>query len=218
MGLIHPGIDAVRKHLRVLPGHAVVEMHPEVLEKNGVHLLDKGTSSIRDAQSKVLRLATLLSPIDDSLPAGSTILMVPGDGKRISNFKLGNWQSDREVRLLGIVCERLGCPITMPLNETIMGKYNPSDGTYRPVLDNILLRLPDRLDKSDGGILLPDSLKARPTDIALVEAVGPNVKHVKAGDTVIYERRALFEIGFDGHEDLAFIVEDGIYTVYEVAA
>jgi chaperonin GroES len=216
--VIHPGIAAVRDHLRVLPGHAVVEMHPEKFEQHGVHLLDKGTNSRRDMHDRKLRPATLLSRLTQGreiIEPGATVLMVAADGKRVDSFTLGGWTSAREVRFLGIVCQLLGKPLEMPLTETIMGRYNPGEGRYRPTLSNILLRLPDRIDKSAGGIYLPDALKARPADIAIAESVGPNVKHVKAGDSVIFERRALFEIGLDGHDDLALICEDGIYSVLE---
>jgi chaperonin GroES len=58
------------------------------------------------------------------------------------------------------------------------------------------------------GIYLPDSSKEKPS-VAEVKAVGEDVKHVKAGDKIIYKEYSTTELKIDGTEYL-IVKEDDI--------
>ena len=92
----------------------------------------------------------------------------------------------------------------------------------RPLSDRIILRSLDKIEKTAGGIFLPDSAKEKPAEAEVV-AVGPGllnsngklvVPDVKAGDKVIYAKYAGTEVKVDGinyiiirNDDILGIVE-----------
>ena len=52
--------------------------------------------------------------------------------------------------------------------------------------DYVFLRYDKEKDKKKSGIILSDVSKDKPAT-AIVEAVGPDVKHIKKGDEVIFD-------------------------------
>jgi chaperonin GroES len=62
------------------------------------------------------------------------------------------------------------------------------------------------------GIYLPDTAKEKPT-LAVAKAVGPEVKHVKVGDRIVYKEYATTELKVDGVEYLVVNEEDVLATV-----
>ena len=58
---------------------------------------------------------------------------------------------------------------------------------FMPLFDNILVKPPDVVDVSPGGIYLPDSVKDRQVSTeGIVIAVGPDCEVVVEGDEVMY--------------------------------
>jgi chaperonin GroES len=63
-----------------------------------------------------------------------------------------------------------------------------------------------------GGIYLPDTAKEKPV-VAVVEAVGPDVKGVKKGDRIVYKEYSTTELKIDGKEYLIIQEDDILATV-----
>lgn len=86
----------------------------------------------------------------------------------------------------------------------------------RPLGDRVILQQQKPEEKTQSGIILPDSAKEKPQE-ALVVAVGPGEEtkmQVKEGDKVIYSKYAGTEVKFEdeeyiivGHKDIIAIVE-----------
>jgi chaperonin GroES len=93
----------------------------------------------------------------------------------------------------------------------------------RPLHDRILVkRLEEGEEKSEGGIIIPDTAKEKPQQ-AKVLAVGDGritedgkvqPIDVKSGDTVVFSKYAGTEVKIDG-EELLVIREDDVLGVVE---
>ena len=82
----------------------------------------------------------------------------------------------------------------------------------KPLGDRIVAVRVKAANKTAGGLYLPDSAKEKPV-LAKVEAVGPEVKGVKKGDTIIYKEYSTTELKIDGTEYLIVKEEDVLATV-----
>ena len=65
---------------------------------------------------------------------------------------------------------------------------------------------------TSSGIYLPDSAKEKPT-LAVVVAVGPDVKGVKTDDKIIYKEYSTTELTIDKTEYLVIKEEDILATI-----
>src|SRR5271154_3363483 len=92
----------------------------------------------------------------------------------------------------------------------------------RPLQDRILVRRIEEVEKTRGGIIIPDSAKERPVEGKVI-AVGNGKRtedgtliklDVKAGDRVLFGKYAGTEIKVDGQEHL-IIREDEVLGVIE---
>jgi chaperonin GroES len=92
----------------------------------------------------------------------------------------------------------------------------------RPLQDRILVRRVEEVEKTRGGIIIPDSAKERPLEGNVV-AVGSGKRledgtlvqlDVKAGDRILFGKYAGTEIKVDGVE-LIILREDEILGVIE---
>ena len=92
----------------------------------------------------------------------------------------------------------------------------------RPLQDRILLRRVEEVEKTRGGIIIPDSAKERPLEGKVV-AVGSGKRledgtlvklDVKAGDRVLFGKYAGTEVKLEGDEHL-ILREDDILGVIE---
>jgi chaperonin GroES len=103
------------------------------------------------------------------------------------------------------------------------GKKKEDDMGLRPLHDRILVkRLEEGEEKSEGGIIIPDTAKEKPQQ-AKVLAVGDGritedgkvqPIDVKSGDTVVFSKYAGTEVKIDG-EELLVIREDDVLGVVE---
>ncbi|PWI49790.1 co-chaperone GroES [Rhizobium phaseoli] len=91
---------------------------------------------------------------------------------------------------------------------------------FRPLHDRIVIRRVDSDEKTQGGIIIPDTAKEKPQEGAVV-AVGPGLRDdsgkltpldVKAGDRVLFGKWSGTEIKIDG-EDLLILKEADILGV-----
>ena len=87
----------------------------------------------------------------------------------------------------------------------------------RPLRDRVLVkRLEEEIEKTKGGIIIPDTAKEKPQQGKVIAVgkgkVGENGKviplDVKAGDTVLFGKYSGSEIKLDGEEHLIMREED----------
>jgi chaperonin GroES len=98
-----------------------------------------------------------------------------------------------------------------------------SDMKIRPLHDRVLVkRLDDELEKTKGGIIIPDTAKEKPQQGKVIAAGKGKVTEdgkvvpldVKTGDTVLFGKYAGSEIKIDGEEHL-IMREDDILGIVE---
>jgi len=96
--------------------------------------------------------------------------------------------------------------------------------TVRPLQDRVLIRRVQAETKSAGGILIPDTVREKPTEGEVV-AVGPGARNaageriplaVRPGDRVLFGKWSGTEIKLDG-EDLMIMKETDIMGVLDQA-
>ena len=95
---------------------------------------------------------------------------------------------------------------------------------FRPLHDRVVVRRITPLEKSAGGIIIPDTAKEKPSQGEIV-AVGPGGRDesgkivemgVKAGDRVLFGKWSGTEVKLDG-EDLLIMKESDLLGVIEGA-
>jgi chaperonin GroES len=91
---------------------------------------------------------------------------------------------------------------------------------FRPLHDRVVVRRIDALEKTKGGIIIPDSAQEKPSEGEVI-AVGPGGRDesgkltpigVKAGDRVLFGKWSGTEVKLDG-EDLLIMKESDIMGV-----
>lgn len=92
----------------------------------------------------------------------------------------------------------------------------------KPLNDHILVRPAEAMEKTKGGIILPDTAKEKPAEGTVI-AVGPGklldngsrgAFQIKENDRVIYSKYAGHDITIDG-EEYKVIQESDVYAVIE---
>jgi len=91
---------------------------------------------------------------------------------------------------------------------------------FRPLHDRVVIRRVEEIEKTAGGILIPDTAREKPTE-GEVMAVGPGVRgddgkihalDVKTGDRVLFGKWSGNEVKLDG-EDLIIMKESDIMGI-----
>jgi chaperonin GroES len=91
---------------------------------------------------------------------------------------------------------------------------------FRPLHNRVVVRRVGELEKTAGGILIPDTAREKPTEGEIV-AVGPGIRgedgkiqplDVKAGDRVLFGKWSGSEVKLDG-EDLIIMQESDIMGI-----
>ena len=91
---------------------------------------------------------------------------------------------------------------------------------FRPLHDRVVIRRVEEIEKTAGGILIPDTAREKPTE-GEVMAVGPGIRgddgkihalDVKAGDRVLFGKWSGNEVKLDG-EDLIIMKESDIMGI-----
>jgi chaperonin GroES len=97
--------------------------------------------------------------------------------------------------------------------------------TFRPLHDRVVVRRITPLEKSAGGIIIPDTVKDKPMEGEIV-ASGPGARNeqgaivaleVKTGDRVLFGKWSGTEVKIDG-EELLIMKESDLLGVIEGAA
>jgi len=84
---------------------------------------------------------------------------------------------------------------------------------FKPLKDRVFVSYTEELEKTAGGLYIPDSAKEKPQS-GKVEAVGDDVKSLKVGDKILFDRYSGSKINIDNVEYLIIKEEDvlGILT------
>lgn len=82
----------------------------------------------------------------------------------------------------------------------------------KPLADRVVASRVEATGQTASGIYLPDSSREK-SSIAVVEAVGPDVKALKKGDKIVYKEYSTTELKVDGKEYLIVKEEDILATV-----
>jgi chaperonin GroES len=91
---------------------------------------------------------------------------------------------------------------------------------FRPLHDRVVIRRINEIEKTAGGIFIPDTAREKPTEGEVI-AVGPGIRgddgkihalDVKAGDRVLFGKWSGSEVKLDG-EDLIIMKEADIMGI-----
>jgi len=78
---------------------------------------------------------------------------------------------------------------------------------FKPLKERVFVSYSGELDKTAGGIYVPDTAKEKPQK-GKIEAVGSEVKHVKVGDSVLFDKYSGTKVTLEGSEYLIIKEED----------
>jgi chaperonin GroES len=78
---------------------------------------------------------------------------------------------------------------------------------FKPLKERVFVSYAGELEKTAGGLYIPDAAKEKPQR-GKIEAVGSEVKEVKVGDTILFDKYSGSKITIDGSEYLILKEED----------
>ena len=78
---------------------------------------------------------------------------------------------------------------------------------FRPLKDRVFVSYSEEGEKTAGGIYIPDSAKEKPQK-GKVEAIGSEVKDVKVGNTILFDKYSGSKVNMDGTDYLIVKEED----------
>jgi len=82
----------------------------------------------------------------------------------------------------------------------------------KPLADRVVAVREEVSTKTASGLFLPESSKEKPV-IAKVVAVGPDVKHLKLGNRIVYKEYSTTDLKVNDQEYLIVKEEDVLATV-----
>lgn len=84
--------------------------------------------------------------------------------------------------------------------------------SIKPLGDRVVAVREKTQSKTAAGLYIPDSAKEK-SSIAVVFAVGPEVKNLKKGERIIYKEYSTTELKLEGEEYLVVKEEDVLATL-----
>jgi chaperonin GroES len=78
---------------------------------------------------------------------------------------------------------------------------------FKPLKDRVFVKYTEEGERTPGGLYIPDSAKEKPQK-GLVEAVGSEVKEVKVGNTILFDKYSGSKVIIDSNEYLIIKEED----------
>ena len=78
---------------------------------------------------------------------------------------------------------------------------------FKPLKDRVFVKYSEHEEKTAGGLYIPDAAKEKPQQ-GKVEAVGSEVKDLKKGDKVLFDRYSGSKVNLDDVEYLIIKEED----------
>lgn len=84
---------------------------------------------------------------------------------------------------------------------------------FKPLKDRVFVSYSEEMEKTAGGIYIPDAAKEKPQR-GKIEAVGGEVKNIKVGDVILFDKYSGSKINMDG-TDYLIVKEEDILGVFE---
>ena len=78
---------------------------------------------------------------------------------------------------------------------------------FKPLKDRVFVKYSEEAEKTAGGLYIPESAKEKPQK-GVIEAVGSEVKEIKVGDTILFDKYSGSKINIDNNEYLIIKEED----------
>ena len=85
---------------------------------------------------------------------------------------------------------------------------------FKPLKDRVFVTYSEEGEKTAGGLYIPDSAKEKPQK-GVVEAVGSEVKEIKVGNTILFDKYSGSKVNIDNNEYL-IIKEEDILGIVEL--
>ena len=82
----------------------------------------------------------------------------------------------------------------------------------KPLGERVLVKMDKVEEKTAGGIFIPQTAQEK-TQIAVVEAIGDEVKSVKVGDKILHDKYAGTTFKQDGEEYLILNIKDVLAVI-----
>ena len=83
-----------------------------------------------------------------------------------------------------------------------------------PLHDRVIIRrIEDNVNQTAGGLYIPEAAKEKPQK-GKIEAVGTEVKNLKTGDLILFDKYSGSKINLDG-TDYLIVKEEDILGVFE---
>ncbi|MBR1582517.1 MAG: co-chaperone GroES [Spirochaetales bacterium] len=79
--------------------------------------------------------------------------------------------------------------------------------TIKPLGERVLVKMDKVEEKTAGGIFIPQTAQEK-TQIAVVKAIGDEVKTVKVGQKILHDKYAGTSVKMDGEEYLILNIKD----------
>ena len=83
-----------------------------------------------------------------------------------------------------------------------------------PLADRVVAVREQAVSKTASGLYLPENAKEKPA-YAVVEAIGPEVKHIKKGDKIVFKEYTTTELKVNDTEYLIVKEEDVLAKIAE---
>lgn len=82
---------------------------------------------------------------------------------------------------------------------------------FKPLKDRVFVSYTEELERTAGGIYIPDAAKEKPQR-GKIEAIGDDVKQVKIGEQILFNKLSGSKIRIDDHEYLILKEQDILGT------
>jgi chaperonin GroES len=92
---------------------------------------------------------------------------------------------------------------------TIINHYLKGEKSmkFKPLKDRVFVKYSDEGEKTAGGLYIPETAKEKPQK-GIVEAVGSEVKEIKVGNTILFDKYSGSKVNIDNNEYLIVKEED----------
>ncbi|MBI1821604.1 MAG: co-chaperone GroES [Nitrospirae bacterium] len=85
--------------------------------------------------------------------------------------------------------------------------------TFKPLKDRVFVSYSEEMEKTAGGIYIPEAAKEKPQK-GKIEGIGAEVKSVKIGDLILFDKYSGSKINIDNVEYL-ILKEEDILGIFE---
>lgn len=97
--------------------------------------------------------------------------------------------------------------LIIPKNVEYTEKKGDVRMKFKPLKDRVFVKYSDEGEKTAGGIYIPESAKEKPQK-GIVEAVGSEVKEIKVGNAILFDKYSGSKVNIDNVEYLIIKEED----------